>query len=874
MKESTLIFINIVICFFVLLPMGHSQKKVKGKPISFDRPLDYFNNPEDYRAYILNTSPKSKDNAWLVFSDRNDNPVYNKPGGSVVKKINFRDFFFVVDERDEWIKIATARVNGLKIQKKSKQDFGWIRKDRMLLWNSSVSGKVTKIHKKVLLLNRADQIDKILLKPEKELIKIYSNPEKTQEETTRRIFEYFFLLKEENNMLLISEDANVDAYSPEKIIGWVSIRDCDIWDTRICLEPNFYPGAVRERSNDKKLIIRAYDNLINAQKSVSGSSKESGVFWRNDPVNLSKDEKASSNPNRFLGSVIRFPMVSISGGPGNEVYQSGIVGTIKLKSKGGSVIREVDESRLAKLERRLKALESKASKVNIFFVIEGTDYTSPFKETIVKSIKAVNRDLANKNLQKVNYGALIYRDILEENVVISGKTVDRTIEFTPLHPDIDKLTNFIQNAEFDNKVDREENTAMFYGLNKALSKAGFKANKDEQSELNIIVLIGAYGDFRADKDRQRMHSSHPAFFNSDKLGKLVDNLYEIDAHLYAVQVLNDGYRIADRYTKGARYIMLENAKMLHNKQQEKINSKIRKDLMAAGYQISGGPNLELDDANEVTYIEDGAIPGQITRPLSNTLSNYSINTYIRENINNSIDHAVKLKMAFIELINKGNGGDLSELKKEIDIEKNPRTAGAFEQALINELVNALEDNPDLDIPDMMDEKYKLFTEAYIPYKYAEASYPLVSYVLFMPERDLIDYLYNIERNFSKIAGETSYDKKREGLVKIYQSLVDQFTGEGKKLTKREEDITIADVQRIINGIYSSGLKLEHGKEIPIKDLLSERMVSNEKIDELIRRFKTVVKTLDGIIRDGESHDFCFKTDEYNRYYWIPIEETF
>jgi len=422
-----------------------------------------------------------------------------------------------------------------------------------------------------------------------------------------------------------------------------------------------------------------------------------------------------------------------------------------------------------------------------------------------------------------------------------------------LDPDIDKLTSFVRNSEFKNKVDQDEYSALYYGMNRALLKAGFKASKDEQSELNIILLIGAYGDFRADKDRRRAAAGHPALFNPDKLEKLIDNLYSIDAHMYTIQVVNDGYRASTAFAKGGQYLMLENAKSLNNKRKQRMNSKVLEKLGDIGYKGSyaTGPSLDLDDAKEI---------------------NYTISDYIRSCVKNSIDHVTTLKNAFVELVSKGGEGDLIELKQKLNLEENPNTAGAFEEAFIDELLKTMAENPDLEIPDMTDEKYKLFTEVYIPFKYPESEYPLVSYVLFMPEDDLVEYVGNIEGNFETITGETSYDKKREGLVKIYKSLVDQFTGEGTKFTKKEDDLTIADVQRIINGVYTSGLKLEN--EIRLKDISNERKISDEQIDELIQRFQKVVDKLNGILRDAETYDFCFSPDGSNRYYWIPIEDTF
>lgn len=885
MKKAIITLFYTIGLLLFSISFCYGQKKVLGKPVNYNTPIDYFDNEQGYDDYLSNTSPKSKDNAWAVIADRDDIPVYSKPDGIVLpdKKIKFKEFFYVVEEKGEWIKIVKARVDELKIQKGSKIDYGWVRKKSMLMWNEGVSHPVSLIHRKVLLLNRKDQIEEILKRPDKEIVKIYADPAKSKVLTTRRIFEFFFLLKKENGMYLLSNEAVLNLFSADQqIVGWVNARDCDIWDTRICLEPNFQSAAVRERKSNSDLIIRAYDNRKNANMGVSGTSKEFGVFWKNDPVNLKSDETAKTNPNRLPGSVLRFPMVSISGETGKEVYRSGIVGKVKLTSGGGQLIREKDEVTMAKLDVRLKALQSKSTNVNIFYVIEGTDYTKPFKESILQSINSISTDLAKENLQQVKYGALIYRDIPEEEVVINGKKVNRLTEFTPLHTDIDKLTNFIRQSEFTNKRDRDEYTALFYGINRALLKAGFKSSRstEDKPELNIIILVGAYGDFRVDRDRRSAAKGHPAYFDAAKLENLVTNLYNIDAHLYTVQLHNDGYRAASAYVKGGQYLMVENAKRLFNEQQKSIRamgSEFRTELRKKGYFASiNGPTLELDDTKEVSYIEEGAIPGQISRPISNQLSHNAITNYLRDNIQHSVSHVNALKAAFVEIVSLGSSGERDDLKID-ELEENPRTAGEFEQAFINELILALNQNPDLEIPDITDEKYKLFTEVYIPYKYPEALNPLVSYVLFMPESDLVRYLNNIERNFSTSIAESSYDKKREGLVSIYKALIDQFTGEGAKLPKKEDDLTIADVQRLINGVYTSGLKLEAGKDIPIKDLTSERKVSNKRIDELIQRFAAVQDNLKKILREGEDHDFCYKTlndGGVNRYYWVPIEDTF
>ena len=71
-----------------------------------------------------------------------------------------------------------------------------------------------------------------------------------------------------------------------------------------------------------------------------------------------------------------------------------------------------------------------------------------------------------------------------------------------------------------------------------------------------------------------------------------------------------------------------------------------------------------------------------------------------------------------------------------------------------------------------------------------------------------------------------------------------------------------------------GLKIDDPLDHVIEDVLNSKKVSNGRVDEIIERFAEVSTFLDGIIRQGDAYDFCYATDELNRYYWIPIESAF
>ena len=865
-KQNNIILLIGIFTLLFCSVSSLAQRKVLGKPDNYRSPVDYFDDQGKYESFLSSTSPKSKDNAWLVFSDRDENPIFDKPDGSTISKIGFRDWFFVVEEKDDWIKIIEARVDELKIVKESKKEVGWVPKKNMLLWNSGLVGLQTGIHKKVLLLNRADQIERVIEKKDKELVQIYRGPNTEVREPDKRIFEYYFLLKKDRGMYLLSEEAVVNPFNPDKIIGWVRSSDCDTWDTRICLEPNYTEEAFNERMSNQDLKIRAYNSLEGAVAGTKGNINQEHVFWDYDPVVIDKLEMAVSNPRRFKGAVVRFPMVNKIQSNGIDVFRSGLVGSIKLKAKGGTIVRDIIENKFAQLKKQENELINKSKKVNFFFVIEGTDNVYAFQQQIIQAINNINSEVVRK-IPEVNYGVLIYRDIPEENVTINGQLTNRMIEYVSLTPDIDKVTTFIQGVEFKNKVDKDDYTAMYYGLFQALQKGGFR-----EDELNVIMMIGCYGDFRADNDRRKAAKGHPALFEPDDINNhIIANLDKLNAHLYSVQLTNDGYRPARGYSKACQYLMLENAKFAYIRRNEANqnpdNQKTIDQLKDYGYSDSE-PTMELIEGQEESVL-DGHIPGNLLKAQTGQyIPPDQLSMALKNNAENSVNFIQQLKSIISSIITEGNFGSIEAIEEKLG-----RDVGPLKKAVLEMIYKILEDNPKIALPDVLDEKYKLFTEVFIPYTNSTAQYPLVSYVLFMPELDLLDYRRTIDR-LAGAQGSFGYDKKRELLFDVYKSLVGQFTGEGTRLNKRVEEVTRNELRQLMQGVYGMGLQLDDPLDHVLGDVKDEKKMSNEQIDELIQRFITVGDRFTAILREADTYDFCYQTDDYNRYYWITMEDAF
>src|ERR1700743_3716479 len=108
-------------------------RKVATLPKNFQRPVS---NTKVYDNGGSTSLP------WIVFSDRDENYTYTAPGGSLVmKKIKFMEPFYVSKEQNGYLKLIKYQqgmVQGRKLtNKKGAQSYGWVSKEKVLLWQSA-----------------------------------------------------------------------------------------------------------------------------------------------------------------------------------------------------------------------------------------------------------------------------------------------------------------------------------------------------------------------------------------------------------------------------------------------------------------------------------------------------------------------------------------------------------------------------------------------------------------------------------------------------------------------------------------------------------------------------------------------------------------
>jgi len=479
MKNLILIILTVLIVGITIKPgAAQSKKTALEVPSIFYPPKDdpVVKNLEEFDTKkIPNSVQRVDDIAWSVFSDR---------VGNVTDKgieLEFKDQFYVIEEKPTTIHIVQGTKNDRnQLRVTVEKDFGWIEKSKMLLWDQALIHPISKINRKGFLLNKRESLEDIRNgDADKVLVKVLNTPSPIGDPDEvvgkKQIYEFFFILKkikratEKDSLYLISKNISINSFtSKDDIIGWVDSDRITDWNTRLALEPNFDEEAYQERKEDILKHVKLFEepeNAIAYSKGLQISSQ--AVIWDHDPVSLSADRVSESDPKRFPGNVIRFPLLSKDKDLG--IYKTAVVSEITLaKLSGLTEIDIIDAAPfLDDIDRHIDAKRN----VNIVYVIENSQNAKVYIDLISKSMLDVSRDKLMRG-KTVQYGAAFY-----------GSSSD--FDYEPLSTDLENVIDFLNSKASGNSFQR----SLYGGISQTLKKVGFK--KDDN---NIIVLIGSDGN--------------------------------------------------------------------------------------------------------------------------------------------------------------------------------------------------------------------------------------------------------------------------------------------------------------------------------------------------------------------------------------------
>lgn len=832
-----------LIAFLGITSVGLQAQTVSiiGRPKIFEKPIDYFASAGQMAEIYKNEAEKSTENSWAVISDREENPVFDRPNGRQSGLLGFLEMYYVVAEQGEWIKIATGRANGLVLS--AAKELGWVHKSKMLIWTAGLVNQRTGINEKVFLLNKADDINQIIQLERKDIVKLFKGPSSTSRTDDLFIYSFFFVYKKENNRYLIGREYITNNYNYKNtIVGWVGAERCADWNTRICVEPNFTKIAFEERTQNPNLRLIAYKDRGGAKLHAnSGIITQNQIYFDQDPAVKQGAVTAKTNPYRYPGSIVRYPMLSSNEGT-SDFFRTGVIGEIKVKESNGS-IDFISSQDWAKMFEKYKLENKKFENYDVLFVIEGTEQMNEFKTAFIKGIEQVVNELAT--VKNARIGVMVYRDPINAS---TGRYVELK-KMTPVS-NAQEVINWLKNIPFSNFGEQDPYTGLYFGLNKAVTEADLT-----ELHTNIIFIVGNNGDFKADGIRKAAaeDKNDPTLLDASTV---VDNLLHLNAHVYVLQCKNNDDNPSHYFTKQAHYFMIENSKGQYN-----TFSELKKYYPDMGMAEPFLPKMESSDRLELIR---SAIPGVLLKPASgNALSAAQIVEFMRSGIQKSASHLEQTNQELVAIIEKGD-----------NLDRNP-AAGGFSPGILpflNEIIQKSGMSGDA-ARNLTDYKYQLYAEVFIPKQIKKAQHPTCSYVLFMPENDLKDHIRLLEQ-FITLVGDGDYYDKRQRLHEAMQEMAERFSGEGNLEPFENRSLRFNNFLGLVHGIKAEGLVLvDPVQDFLLSDIVRETTMSNEQLDSFVGRIIEKKDKLKKIFRQGKMYEFAYTTGE-EVYFWIPVEDSF
>ena len=221
---------------------------------------------------------------------------------------DYGDKYFVGREEtiDKLHLYTGSGASGLRIL--NAQDKGTRLKSDVLFRFAAEFTASAHIHRKCVVLNSQSLIDSICMGvAEESQIPVYTNPvTRTRKQNADEsgalvpsflpLYSIYFVYSHTKNMYLLGREYKFDPRKPfnDQIIGWVDKHRVFDYNNRLCFEPNYETGPVRQRRCD----------TIFGNAKVFASPDEVGVFLSKkaniEPLWEEPDSFYVSNPRRFV----------------------------------------------------------------------------------------------------------------------------------------------------------------------------------------------------------------------------------------------------------------------------------------------------------------------------------------------------------------------------------------------------------------------------------------------------------------------------------------------------------------------------------------------------------------------------------------------
>ena len=498
----------IVLIFGPLFSELNSQdlpKKVLFKPKIYEKPVENNLIGENELSTLV----------WTVFSDRSSNITYTEPGSGIEKfALNFMDAFYVLQEKDGFLRLIQPElVTGDGYVKSDAKDYGWIRKEELLLWTNCLVTDNCNLDRKAMILNTIDAYREKI--EDVEFAKFYFDPMlKNATGKKSSVYKIYFVYKTNENSVLLGRKSKFNStISFNTIVGWVKKSRITPWDHRLAIEPNWKDKAVSERKR-KNVRLRFFDDKKAASEyfATGDTLNDTNLLWKEFPY----------SSDRKIGYYPRFPILSEED---ENIMKVGIID--EMTSEYGFINEDSAIIAIKKIEDWAKAKKN----INFVFVVDGSTSMQPYFEPVANAIENSMKELSEKTNNLFRFAAVVYRD--------SGE-MERTIEPKSLTQNYKDVVNFLDNITAKNVFDLDEPEAVNLGLKEAVRGVGLS-----KKETNVIVLIGDAGNHHRDDETQ---------VKQDEIINLID---KYECHLLVFQVQHGSHPTYNEFNEQAKSIILD-----------------------------------------------------------------------------------------------------------------------------------------------------------------------------------------------------------------------------------------------------------------------------------------------------------------------------
>lgn len=760
-----------------------------------------------YYGVKIGRTNEMREAYWTVYSDRDDNKTYTKPGGSTVfKTLSFLERFTVAEVEDNYLHIyKDSKSSNWPIINAGAVDYGWISMDNLLMWQHCYQEPITHIDNKAMVLNTFEGTTNVSL--DDQALTYMKDPQLTIRSGNKaRLFEILFVYKRTSDAVLLGMDAALSGNEIDissNIRGWVPLESVTFWDTRITLEPNWETDAARERRSSNVLPAVFLDARAAMDYRSNVPVDKKYVIWENDP-----------GARRNIGQWRRFPIIDSSNiSKKTGIYRVGAMG--KIRTSSGEIM---DGERMAEIRAAIDALEAKARKINVVFVVDGTESMGRFYAPIARGIeKSVNNLRQEDTQNRFSFGAVIYRDFAEQENLIQVK---------PLTENHREVTEFFNSASTDFSKDNDMPEAVYYGLKTALNQVGLK-----RGESNFVILIGDCGT------HDRTDPTQVPF------EEVVNLISQYECSLISYQVNNGHHPTYQEFIDQSRRLIHKSATAIRDIREEKKmkwvseNSNFDEPLF-----FSTGPNRYSLNPQEV------------------------VGSYLFPGIGQSLPYEI-LEKEIVDKIDEFDTRISQLLSKAKGIIRGAGTtdydAGETDeyQPAVVDFLSKIAELSDSEIAFLKNKNYQFSMKGYTAVKINGLEEPIFKEVLFLTQLDLVQVVLRLN-SLCEYSGSMS--ERRIRMQNVWIEALESILGSDR----RDEIMNMNgdDLHNLVFGLPANSNLL---MDVRLRDIVEPTVLTDARFEQYVQYLDSKLRELQRIAND-RSYEQSFTSNNIT-YYWIPLE---